>query len=81
MKRHQLVLGSIALVLASCETGPINTGGGFDPLSAPGGGRSEVATPRGYATGTFVTTIMEAAFFKKRPKGDAEADRQLPANT
>lgn len=82
MKRHQLFLGSFALVLASCETGEINTGGDFDPLTAPGSGRTPVAAARGFKAGSFVHSSMDnTAFFKNRPKGDAEADRLLPANT
>ena len=82
MKRHQLVLGSFALVLASCETGPISsTGSGLDPLSAPGSGSAAMAKPRGYTAGTFVTASMDAAFFKDRPRGSGEADKQLPADT
>ena len=81
MNRPQLFLGSIALLLASCETGPITTGGDFDPLTAPGSGRPSVVASRGYDAGTFVSTSMDAAFFSKRPQGDADADKQLPANT
>jgi hypothetical protein len=82
MKGYNVVIGSLALVLVSCETGEITTGGGFDPLAAPGSGRSAQLAQSGFRPGTFVRTIMDnAAFFSKRPKGDADADRQLPVNT
>ncbi len=82
MKRYQLILGSFALVLASCETGEIVTGGDFDPLTAPGSGRATVAAVRGFKAGSFVHSSMDnTAFFNKRPKGDAEADKLLAANT
>jgi hypothetical protein len=82
MKGYPLLLGSLALVLVSCETGEITTGGDFDPLTAPGSGRSARVAQTGFRPGSFVrTSIDNAAFFNKRPKGDADADRQLPVNT
>jgi hypothetical protein len=82
MKRHLLILGSCALVLASCETGEVVTGGSFDPLVAPGSGRTPVAARSGYKPGSFVRTNMDnVAFFSKRPKGDVSAEKQLAGNT
>lgn len=82
MKLHLVTTGLLALVLASCETGPLNTGGDFDPLTPPGSGLPTPVARRGYKPGTFVrASIDNAAFFSKRPKGDADADKQLPANT
>ena len=82
MKRHLLILGSCAFVLASCETGEVVSGGSFDPLVAPGSNRTPVASRSGYKPGTFVRTNMDnVAFFSKRPKGDMSADKQLPGNT
>lgn len=82
MKGSSAVLASLALALVSCETGEITTGGDFDPLSAPGSGRSVPTAQTGLRPGSFARTITDnAAFFSKRPKGDAQADRQLPANT
>lgn len=82
IKGSSIVLASLALFLASCETGELTTGGDFDPLTAPGSGRSARVAQTGLRPGSFVRTIMDnAAFFLNRPKGDAQADRQLPANT
>jgi len=82
MKGLSLYLAPLALVLASCETGPITSGGDFDPLTPPGSGRSTALARSGYRPGSFVRTGMDnAAFFNKRPKGDADADRLLAANT
>lgn len=82
MKGYPVVLASLALALVSCETGELTTGGDFDPLTAPGSGRSTRVAQTGLRPGSFVrTSIDNAAFFNKRPKGDADADRQLPANT
>lgn len=81
-KGSSAVLASLALALVSCETGELNTGGSFDPLSAPGSGRSIPTAATGLRPGSFARTLTDnAAFFSKRPKGDAQADRQLPANT
>jgi hypothetical protein len=82
IKGPSVVLASLALVLASCETGQLTTSGDFDPLTAPGSGRSTRLAQSGLRPGSFARTSMDnVAFFLKRPKGDAEADRQLPANT
>ena len=82
MKRLLLVLGSSALLFASCETGEVTTSSEFDPLATPGSNRSPVSTRTGYKPATFVHTIMDnVAFFKQRPKGDGEADKTLPVNT
>jgi hypothetical protein len=83
MKRHHLlILGSCAFALASCETGEVVTGGSFDPLVAPGSGRTPVASRSGFKPGAFVRTNMDnVAFFSKRPKGDVSAEKQLPGNT
>jgi hypothetical protein len=82
MKRHLLILGSCTLILASCETGEVVTGGSFDPLVTPGSGRTPVASRSGYKPGTFVRTNMDnVAFFSKRPKGDVSAEKQLAGNT
>lgn len=82
MKRHLLILSSCALVLASCETGEVVTSGSFDPLVAPGSGRTPVSSRSGYKPGTFVRTNMDnVAFFSKPPKGDMSADKQLAGNT
>ena len=82
MKWHLLVLGSCAFALSSCETGGLVTQGEFDPLVAPGSGRTAVATRSGYKPGAFVRTNMDnVAFFASRPKGDATAEKTLAGNT
>jgi hypothetical protein len=82
MKGHLIIPATAALVLASCETGELNTSGTFDPLMAPGSGRNAQAAQTGLRPGSYVRAGMDnAAFFKKLPKGDANADRQLPINT
>jgi hypothetical protein len=82
MKGYPAVLSALALALVSCKTGELTTGGDFDPLTAPGSGRSTRVAQTGLRPGSFVHTSMDnAAFFKTRPKGDADADRQLPVNT
>ncbi len=59
------------------------TSGDFDPLRPPGG---NMGTPTAAATtfsaGQFVRATMDStAFFKNRPKGDADADKLLPRGT
>lgn len=82
MKGHSIAIASVALVLASCETGELNTSGSFDPLTAPGTGRNTPVAQTGLRPGSYVRSGMDnAAFFSKRPKGDASADRKLPINT
>jgi hypothetical protein len=49
---------------------------------APGSGRNAQVAQTGLRPGSYVRSGMDnAAFFNKRPKGDATADRQLPINT
>ncbi|MEO5917505.1 MAG: hypothetical protein ABIS50_24970 [Luteolibacter sp.] len=74
-----------ALTLVACDTmsTPISSGS-FDPLSAPGSDRSNVNVVSGpsFSAGEFVrATIDNTAFFKARPKGDADADKLLPRGT
>lgn len=85
MKRICLFPCAVALILSACNSGqPLQSGSDFDPLVAPGMNRSGLATAKanGMKKGTFVHTIMDnAAFFKQRPKGNADADRLLKSNT
>lgn len=82
MKSHLLQLASISLLLASCENGTMVGGGDFDPLTPPGSGNRPALAQSGYRPGSFVRSVMDnTAFFDKRPKGDADADRLLPVNT
>jgi hypothetical protein len=81
MNRHFLTLAPLALVMASCETGTVVSSGDFDPLTPPGASRTPTVASRGLKPGSYVRASMEAAFFKSRPKGDATAEKTLPANT
>ncbi|MES2657154.1 MAG: hypothetical protein V4689_00980 [Verrucomicrobiota bacterium] len=73
-----------AMSLVACETfnAPISSGD-FDPLSAPGSERGATATSGpSFSAGQFVrASIDNTAFFKTRPKGDADADKLLPRGT
>lgn len=77
----------LGVFLAGCDAinRPLGSGGDFDPLNAPGGGTHVNvvdANSNSFRPGQFVKTAMDnAAFFKQRPKGDADADRLLKANT
>ena len=83
MIRHSLFLSALALALSSCGGGGSFNGGGYDPLNAAGGGGSGVGVvDTGFRPGSFVKTSMDnAAFFKNKPDGNANADKTLPANT
>ena len=83
MKRAHAIPAIIALGLVACNdmSRPI-TSGDFDPLSTPGGQVTPVAITPAFAAGQFVRAIMDnTAFFKNRPKGDADADKVLPRGT
>ena len=72
----------LSLVACDSMTGPI-TSGDFDPLRPPGGniGPSLQSTPA-FKAGQFVRAALDnAAFFKVRPKGDADADKLLVRGT
>ncbi|WAC21171.1 hypothetical protein OVA24_07215 [Luteolibacter sp. SL250] len=62
---------------------PLTSSGSFDPLSAAGGSvRSGTSTASSFKAGQFVRAAIDnTAFFSKRPKGDADADKLLPRNT
>jgi hypothetical protein len=74
-----------ALGLTACETlnSPINSSGDFDPLRPPGSTSSSAsASAPGFSAGQFVRASMDnTAFFKNRPKGDADADKLLTRGT
>lgn len=74
----------ISLGLVACETmnSPI-TGGGFDPLRAPGTSVAPAtSTGAAFSAGQFVQASLDnTAFFKNRPKGDADADKLLKRGT
>ena len=74
----------IVLSLTACDNmnRPISSGG-YDPLSAPGSG-TDLAAPIGptFSAGQFVRASMDnTAFFKNRPKGNADADKLLNRGT
>jgi hypothetical protein len=84
MKRISAIPAVISLGLAACETmnRPV-TGGSFDPLQAPGSDQTGMtANTTTFAAGRFVRAIMDnTAFFKTRPKADADADKLLARGT
>jgi hypothetical protein len=59
------------------------TGGGFDPLRAPGtNGAAAMTSETIFSAGQFVQASLDnTAFFKTRPKGDTDADRLLKRGT
>jgi hypothetical protein len=59
------------------------TDGNFDPLRAPGTNAAPaVATGPSFSAGQFVRASLDnTAFFKTRPKGDADADKLLKRGT
>lgn len=84
MKRlHLFPAAILALAFSACESGQTIDSGGFDPLVAPGSGRrGPDVVDAGLRPGQFVRTSMDnVAFFKKRPSGNADADKLLTANT
>lgn len=74
------------LALVGCESmnAPLTSSGSFDPL-APAGGVTKSSTSSSGVTfkpGSFVhASIDNTAFFAKRPKGDADADKLLVRDT
>ena len=84
MKRASAFIPVIVLGLAACDTmtRPI-TRSDFDPLRPPGGGNSSIVKAGGsFVAGQFVrAAVNNTAFFKARPKGDADADKLLTRGT
>jgi hypothetical protein len=83
MKCFNAVPAAVVLGLAACNdmSRPI-TNGDFDPLSTPGGQVTPVVNTQAFAAGQFVRAIMDnTAFFKNRPKGEADADKLLVRGT
>jgi len=74
----------VLLSISACDTmnQPI-TGGNFDPLRPPGSDSNLIKTVApAFTAGQFVQSSMDnTAFFKKRPVGDAEADKLLTRGT
>lgn len=75
-------IAALSLVACDTMTGPI-TSGDFDPLRPPGGNiGSSVNTTTAFKAGQFVRASMNnTAFFKTKPKGDADADKLLIQGT
>ena len=84
MKRYLTGSAAVLIGLTACNTmnQPISTGA-FDPLHTPGTGETRVvAAGPAFTAGQFVSAVMNnTAFFSKRPKGDADADKLLPRGT
>jgi hypothetical protein len=84
MKCIPAVSAIVALTLAACDTmtAPI-TSGDFDPLRPPGGNVGpSIKTNQTFKAGQFVRAAMDnAAFFKVRPDGNADADKLLARGT
>ena len=79
-----LASGVAAIGLAACNTsnGPTDFGT-TDPLRAPGNNASTTSTDtEGFSAGQFVRAAVDnTAFYLKRPKGDADADKLLRRGT
>jgi hypothetical protein len=80
MKCASAFFAVIGLSLTACDTmtSPISSGD-FDPLRPPGSESSvTAAVGPSFKAGQFVRTVMDnTAFFKNRPKGNADADKLL----
>jgi hypothetical protein len=79
-----ITAAAIGMSLAGCETfnQPIS-GGDFDPLRPPGSNINlNTNTAPMFKAGQFVRAAMDStAFYKNRPKGEADADKLLPRGT
>ncbi len=86
MKYLPVVTVVATLAMAACESmnAPLTSSGDFDPL-APAGGAIKTGVSdsgSGFKPGQFVHAMIDnTAFFSKRPKGDADADKLLARNT
>ncbi len=85
MKCTSAISAIFVLGLVACDTmnQPISSGGSFDPLRPPGSDtRLNIASTSAFTSGQIVAAAMNnTAFFKNRPKGEAEADKLLPRGT
>jgi len=75
-------IAALSLVACDSMSGPISSGD-FDPLRPPGGNVGPgVKSIPSFKSGQFVRAAMDnSAFFKVRPKGDADADKLLLRGT
>lgn len=83
MKPLPIMSAFVALGLAACENmnTPISSSD-FDPLLPPGAGVKLADGAAGFKPGDHVRAAMDnTAFFKKLPKGDADADKTLVRDT
>jgi hypothetical protein len=86
MKLISTLAAASVLGLVACDTmtAPLSNSGDFDPLRPPGSNLKKSTTVAGpsYKAGQFVRASMgNTAFFKNRPKGDADADKLLSRGT
>lgn len=84
MKSKSAIMTITVLCLAACDTmnQPISNSA-FDPLRMPGHNNNANSVPgAAFSGGQIVTAAMNnTAFFKDRPKGDADADKLLTKGT
>ena len=84
MKHLPALSALICLGFTACDTmnQPMSSGD-FDPLRPPGSGNNLTrSVGPGFKAGQFVRAAMNnTAFFKVRPKTEAEADKLLPIGT
>ncbi|MGC4015375.1 MAG: hypothetical protein QM755_12795 [Luteolibacter sp.] len=87
MNYRLLLPVAAALAVVSCETlnRPLSSSGDFDPLTAPGSIKKSdpgMAGGGSFSPGQFVTAVTDnTAFFKQRPRGEADADKLLKLGT
>ncbi|MFD0892577.1 hypothetical protein KBB96_14225 [Luteolibacter ambystomatis] len=87
MNYRLLLPVAAAFSVVSCATlnRPLSSGGDFDPLTAPGSiKKSDPGMSGGgsFSPGQFVTAVTDnTAFFKQRPRGEADADKLLKLGT
>lgn len=86
MKKCISAFSAFALFgLAACDTmtGPLTGSGDFDPLRSPGSTtKVDPSADTTFSAGQFVQAAMDnTAFFRARPRGDADADQLLKRGT
>ncbi|MEX1048589.1 MAG: hypothetical protein WED15_03610 [Akkermansiaceae bacterium] len=86
MKKCIPAFSALALFgLAACDTmtGPLTGSGDFDPLRSPGSTtKVDPLVGATFSAGKFVQAAMDnTAFFRARPRGDADADKLLTRGT
>lgn len=85
MKSLLFLMLPATLALVACETlnAPLNSASSFDPLRPPGTGLQSSSQPdNSVKPGQFVTaSIPNTAFYKDKPKNNADADKLLDVGT